>query len=127
MLLLNSCATPRHPEADGPRFNEAHNADIVIRHYSNEVNRVLKPLQMDGPFVSTFDKGSVLDLATQQSGRELAVVILLKSNTCDEVKQDWVKLLQEAGYRRIVFLRADTPSLKINGLPVLDCIGVKAT
>jgi hypothetical protein len=126
MLLLTSCATPRQPETARSRFNEENNADIVIRHYSDEVNRVLKPLQMQGPFLSTFDKGSVLDLATQQSGRELAVVILLKSNTSDNVKQDWVKILKEAGYKRIVFLRADTPGLRINGLPVLDSIKAKA-
>ena len=122
MLLLTSCATPQPAEAVSSRFNEESKADIVIRHYSREVNRVLKPLQMDGPYICTFDKGRVLDLATQQSGRELAVVILLKSNTSNEVKQDWMKVLKEAGYKRIVFLRADKPSLKINGLPVLDCV-----
>jgi hypothetical protein len=127
ILLLTSCATPRQPESAKSRFNEENNADIVIRHYSDEVNRVLKPLQMQGPFLSTFDKGGILDLATQQSGHELAVVILLKSNTSDNVKQDWVKILKEAGYKRIVFLRADTPGLRINGLPVLDSIGGKAT
>jgi hypothetical protein len=77
---------------------------------------------MEGPFMSTFDKRGVFGLATQQSGRELAVVILLKSNTSDDVKQDWMKILKEAGYKRVVFLRSDAPSLKINGLPVLDCI-----
>jgi len=88
---------------------------------------VLKPLQMEGRFITTLDKGGVLDLATQQSGRELAVVILLRSNTSDDVKQDWMHILKEVGYKRVVFLRADTPGLKINGLPVLDCIGAKAT
>ena len=101
------------------RFNEENNADIVIRYYSDEVNRVLKPLQMEGPFLSTFDKGSVLDLAKQQSGRELAVVILLQFNASNEVKQNWTKMLAGAGYKRIVFLRAEN-NLKINGLPVLD-------
>jgi hypothetical protein len=74
---------------------------------------------MEGPFLSTFDKGGVLDLATQQSGRELAVVILLQFNSSDYVKQDWMKMLKGAGYKRIVFLRAEN-NLKINGLPVLD-------
>ena len=119
MLLLTSCATPRRPEAAGPRFNEEKNADIVIRYYSDGVNRVLKPLQMEGPFLCTFDKGGVLGLATQQSGRELAVVILLQFNSSDLVKQDWMKMLKEAGYKRIVFLRAEA-GLKVNGLPVLD-------
>jgi hypothetical protein len=120
MLLFTSCATSRQPAVVESRFNEETNADIVIRHYSSEVNRVLKPLQMEGPFVSTLDKGAVISLATQQSGRELAVVILLWSNTSDDLKRHWMKMLQEVGYKRVVFLRADTPSLMINGLPVLD-------
>jgi hypothetical protein len=82
---------------------------------------------MEGPFMSTFDKGRVSELAARQSGRELAVVILLKSNTTEPVKRDWMKILKEAGYKRIVSLRADTPSLKIKGLPVLAGIGTEAT
>jgi hypothetical protein len=74
---------------------------------------------MEGPFLTTFDKGGVLDLATQQSGRELAVVILLQFNSSDYVKQDWMKTLKEVGYKRIVFLRAEG-GMKVNGLPVLE-------
>ena len=119
MILFTSCSTPRQASVTGLRFNEEQNADIVIRHYSDGVNRVLKPLQMEGPFLSTFDKSGVLDLAKQQSGRELAVVILLQFNASTEVKQDWMETLAEAGYKRIVFLRAAN-NLKINGLPVLE-------
>jgi hypothetical protein len=74
---------------------------------------------MEGPFLSTFDKGGVLGLAKQQSGRELAVVILLRFNSSNEVKQNWMKTLTEVGYKRIVFLRAEN-NLKVNGLPILD-------
>jgi len=126
LLLLTACATPQQTDVVASRFNEEGNADIVIRHYSREVNRVLKPLQMDGPYISTFDRGSVLDFAKQQSGRELAVVILLRSNTSEELKQSWIKILKEVGYKRIVFLRADKPGQKINGLPVLNSFGSKA-
>jgi hypothetical protein len=119
-LVLTSCATPRQREAAEPRFKEENHADIVIRHYSDELNRVFKPLQAEGPFLSTFDKGTVRVLATQPSGRELAVVILLRSNSTDAVKQDWMKLLTEVGYKRIVFLRAANSRLKANGLPILD-------
>jgi hypothetical protein len=119
MLLVTSCLTSVEREVAESRFNEENKADIVIRHFSYEVNLVLKPLQLEGPFLSTLDKGAVLELATKQSGRELAVVILLKSNTSDAVKQDWLKILREVGYKRVVFLRADAPGLQIDGLPVL--------
>ena len=87
---------------------------------------MLKPLQIEGPFLSTCDKGGVLDLATRQSGRDLAVVILLPFNSSDYVKQDWIKILSEAGYQRVVFLRAEG-GLKIGGLPVLDNAVCKRT
>src|ERR1017187_1038277 len=118
-LLITSCATSRPPEAAVARFNEENNADIVIRHYTDEVNRVLKPLQMEGPFLTALDKGSVRELAAQQAGRELAVVILLQCNSSNEVKKGWAKILTEGGYKRVVFLRAEC-TMKINGLPVLD-------
>jgi hypothetical protein len=119
LLLLTSCATPGQQEAEGKRFQDEQSADIVIRYYSEGVNRVLKPLQMEGPFLSTFDKGGVIDLATHQTGRELAVVILLRFNSTDQVKQDWQRNLMGVGYKRVVFLRAEG-GLKINGLPILD-------
>jgi hypothetical protein len=126
-LLLTSCATPRPQEATEPRFNEENNADFVIRHYSDEVSRVFKPMQMEGPFLSTLAKQDILDLAKRQPSRELAVVILLRSNSSDAVKQDWMKMLTEVGYKRVVFLRAENSRLKVNGLPVLDFIRAKAT
>jgi len=119
ILGLTSCSTPRPIAVSEPQFTEENNADIVIRHYSEEINRVLKPLQVEGPFMSTFDKEGVLDLAKQQSGRALAVVILLQFNCSDGVKRDWMSLLEELGYERIVFLRAQS-GLKINGLPILE-------
>ena len=119
MILFTSCSTTRPAAATGQRFNEENNADIVIRYYSDGVNRVLKPLQMEGPFLSTFDRGGVLAVAEQQSGRQLAVVILLRLNASNEVKQGWTKTLAGAGYKRIVFLRAEK-NLKINGLRILE-------
>lgn len=102
-----------------PPFTEEEKADIVIRHYSDAVNRVLKPRQMEGAFLSTFDINGVLDLAKHQPGRELAVVILILFNTSDSVKIRWVGLLKNMGYRRVVFLRG-AEGMQINGLSVLE-------
>lgn len=103
----------------GPRFSEANNADVVIRYYSDNVTRILKPLQMEGPFLSTFDRDGVIDLAKKQSRRELAVVVLLQFNASDRVKQSWQAPLRQLGYKRIVFLRAEQ-GLKVDGLSILD-------
>jgi hypothetical protein len=119
MILLTSCATPRQTVKAAPRFHETQNADLVVRFYSENISRILKPMQMEGPFLSTFDRSGVLDLAKQQSGRELAVVVLLQFNSSDRVKQSWLTPLKDLGYKRIVFLRAEN-SLRVDGLSVLD-------
>jgi len=119
MILLTSCATQRANVSVEPKFHEAQAADLVVRFYSENISRILKPIQMEGPFLTSFDRAGVLDLAKQQSGRELAVVVLLQFNSSDRVKQSWLSPLRDLGYKRIVFLRAEN-GMKIDGLSVLE-------
>jgi hypothetical protein len=119
MILLVSCSTPRPTAESEPKFREAKNADIIVRHYSETLSRVFKPLQMEGPFLTGFDKDAVIGLAKQQSGRELAVVILLRFNASDRVKQSWLGPLRKLGYKRIVFLRAEK-GMEVDGLSILE-------
>src|ERR1035438_2094101 len=121
VLLLPSCAPPRHPMAALPRFNEAEQADLIIRYYSDDTSYVLKPSMTDGPFLTILKKDAVLAMAKQQPGRQLAVVLLIHytdEGKAEAVKKDWTSLLTQTGYRRVVFLRA-LNSMQVNGLPVL--------
>jgi hypothetical protein len=118
LILLTSCATQQPSATAEPKFHGTMNADIVIRYYPDDVNRVLKPLQMEGPFLTTFNKDGVLDLAKQQGGRDLAVVIMIKYNCSDRVKQNWLTPLAQLGYKRVVFLRA-LDGRKVEDLPIL--------
>jgi hypothetical protein len=121
ILLLTSCATQRDPWAALPRFHEQDQADLIVRYYSDDTSYVLKPQQTDGPFLSILNKDAVLDVAKQQPGRQLAVVVLLHFGAeceADKVKHAWTSLLTGAGYQRVVFLRA-VSGMKVNGLPVL--------
>jgi hypothetical protein len=102
-------------------FSEEAQADLIIRYYSDDTSYVLKPAAAEGSFLSIFKKEAVLALAKQQPSRQLAVVALIHyagESQAAAVKQDWTTLLTEAGYRRVVFLRARN-SMKMNGLPVL--------
>jgi hypothetical protein len=119
IILFTSCATPNQTARSEPKFTEEASADIVVRFYSEQISRVLKPLQTEGTFLSNFNKHEIVDLAKQQSGRDLAVVILLQFNASDAVKRDWLTMLHGVGYKRIVFLRAQS-GMKINGLPILE-------
>lgn len=116
-LFMTSCAT-KQEVATGPKFSEEAKANIVIRYYSESISRVIKPLQTEGTFLSSFDKDGVISLAKQQPGRELAVVILIRYNNIDSVKQTWIERLNSLGYQRVVFLQGD--GMKINGLAILD-------
>jgi hypothetical protein len=121
VLLLTSCATHRRSTASLPRFSEEEQANLIIRYYSDDTSYVLKPATTEGPFLTILRKDAVLALAKQQPGRQLAVVALIHygaESQADAVKHDWTNLLTEAGYQRIVFLRARN-SMKMNGLPVL--------
>jgi len=117
--MFASCGTPQGTEPARPVFHEEDKADIVIRYYSDTVNRILKPKQLEGEFLSTFDIKGTLDLAKSQPGHELAVVILIYFNANDAVKIKWVGLLREIGYHRVVFLRAKEGT-EINGLSILE-------
>jgi hypothetical protein len=119
LVFLTSCSTQQLSVRAERKFHGTMDADIIIRYYTDDVNRVLKPLQMEGPFLTTFNQEGVLDLAKQQIGRDLAVVILLKFNCSDRVKQNWLNPLTQMGYKRVVFLRAED-GRKVDGLPILE-------
>jgi len=119
MLLATACSTPR--TARVARFNEQERANLVVRYYTDDTSYVLKPQKLDGPFLRILGKDAVVDVARQQPGRELAVVILVHYGAecqADAVKHKWVKMLKQVGYQRVVFLRA-SKGMTVNGLPVL--------
>ncbi len=118
LLLATSCSSPRSSSI--VRFNEQDVANLVVRYYTDDTSYVLKPVQRDGPFLSILKQDAVLDLAKRQPGRQLAVVILIHNPSEAEatrVQTKWRNLLTEAGYQRVVFLRA-LGGMKVDGLPV---------
>jgi hypothetical protein len=120
LVLLSSCST-LSPIASRTKFTEADAADFILRYYSDETSYVLKPAKMDGPYQSICDRPTVLKLARQQLGRELAVIVLIhypSAESEEPVKVAWVSDLTGLGYRHIVFLRGGN-KLQVNGLPVL--------
>ena len=120
VFLATACSTPRTA-----RFSEQDRADLIVRYYSEDTSYVVKPAQTEGQFLSIFKQDAVLDVAKQQPGRKLAVVILIRYNTESEaeaVKLNWVTKLTQVGYQRVVFLRSAN-GMRVNGLPVLASDG----
>jgi hypothetical protein len=119
VLLSISCSTPRNPPI--VRFHEQDQANLVVRYYTDDTSYVLKPPQKDGPFLSILKQDAVLEVAKRQPGRQLAVVILIHNPAPAEaakLQDKWRDLLTDAGYQRVVFLRA-TGGMKVNGLPIV--------
>ena len=58
------------------RFTEEEQADFIAWYFSDQTSYLLKPLMMDGAFLSICDRLLVLKLAGQQPGREMAVIVL---------------------------------------------------
>jgi hypothetical protein len=116
LLLATACSTPRPA-----RFSEQEQADLIVRYYSDDTSYLLKPATTDGPFLSVLDREAVLNVAKQQPGRQLAVVILIHyraENEAERVKRNWTSMLTQVGYQRVVFLGA-LGGMRVNGLPVL--------
>lgn len=119
-VLTSACSTPRG--AHTTRFKDQEHANLIVRYYTDDTNYVLKPEAKEGPFLSILDQNGVLAVARRQTGRDLAVVVLIHyagENQANFVKNKWRNLLTEAGYRRVVFLRGRT-GMRVNGLPVLS-------
>ena len=114
-LLATACSTPK------ARFNEQAQADLIVRYYTDDTSYVLKPAKTDGRFLGVLKKGAVLDVAKEQPGRQLAVVILIhypSQDTADAVRTKWASQLTGLGYQRAVFLGGSNSS-QIDGLPIL--------
>jgi hypothetical protein len=119
LLLATSCSTPRTARVE--RFTEQDQASLIVRYYTDDTSYLLKPAANEGPFLAVLNKDAVMDVAKQQPGRQLAVVIMIQhanQNEVDAVRQRWQGLLTQAGYQRVVFLRA-RKGWDVNGLPVL--------
>jgi len=119
LLLATSCSTPQF----GPvsRFDGQDQANLIVRYYTDDTSYLLKPEAKNGPFLTVLNKNAVLEVAKNQPGRELAVVVLIHyaaDSEAEAVKGKWRSLLTEAGYRRVVFLRGRN-GMQVNGLPVL--------
>jgi hypothetical protein len=116
LLLASACSTTQTA-----RFSEQDQADFIVRYYSDDTSYVLKPTKTDGPFLSILNRDAVIDVAKQQPGRRLAVVILIRYNAESEaaiVKRKWTTKLTQVGYQRVVFLRG-LNGMRVNGLPIL--------
>src|ERR1019366_10218642 len=73
LLIATACSTSRVV-----RFNQQEQANLVVRYYTDDTSYVLKPAKTDGPYLAVFNKNAVLDVAKQQPGRELSLVILMR-------------------------------------------------
>ena len=103
---------------------EAEVADFITRYFSDATSYVLRPLMMEGPFLTICDRALALKLAGEQPRRELAFVVLIyypNSGNEEAIKLGWVNDLKELGYQRVVFLSGNNRTkTNVNGLRILE-------
>ena len=115
---------PEHVRTVSPSDVEA--ADFIAKYFTDQTSYVLKPVRMDGPFLTICDRPSVLKLAGERPRRELAFILLIyypnsgvgESAQEEQVKLSWANDLKRLGYQRVVFLRSLNRT-NINGLRIL--------
>ena len=101
-------------------------ASFIFRYYSDPVSYMVKPLKVEpGGFPTIYDQDSVLKLAGEQPGRELAIVVLpfYPGSALEvEAKLSWWKGLTALGYQRIIFVdgRSIKPVTRIEGGVILE-------
>jgi hypothetical protein len=120
LFVATACSTPQIA-----RFSEQDQADLIVRYYSDDTSYVLKPSKKEGPFLSILSRDAVLDVAKQQPGHRLAVVILISysaESEAETVKRAWMTKLTQVGYQRVVFLHG-LNGMQVNGLPILANAG----
>lgn len=83
---------------------------------------MLKPEKLEGSFRSLLSKEQVLEIARQNQGRDLAVVVIgIYPTKAEEdlVMQGWLEPLKAMGYRQTLFLRGGR-ELEVKGLPIVQ-------
>jgi hypothetical protein len=123
LLSLTSCATAPGEHALGPKFQEAHAANLVLRYSSDQTIFMLKPDGHDGPFYRIFTREEVCALDAQRIGRRDLAVVLLGFSRAPilerRIRDSWVASLGSLNYRRVIFLRSADHD-QINGLRVIE-------
>ena len=123
VLLLAGCATNPHYVADGPKFYEEADANLIVRYSSENTVFMLRPDGHEGPFQQIFTRQELCDkVAVQPGERNLAVVIINHYFMRDlelQVKAGWRENLNQLHFRRIVFLRGNDRG-NVNGLRIVS-------
>ena len=122
-LLVVSCAHVSETTTSTPqRFRDGDTADLVLRFYSWDSIYVMRPDSREDGFLPLFSRASISQqLDRPDIKRDLVVVVLGYLYSRDQqadILRDWKSLLDERGFRRVVFLRG-TGHKTIDGLPVL--------
>jgi hypothetical protein len=110
---------PEHVRTVLPSEVEA--ADFIAKYYTDQTSYVLKPVMMEGSFLTICDRPRLLKLAGARPRRELAFIMLIHYPSSEEeepLKLAWANDLKSLGYQHVVFLRSLSRT-NVSGLSIL--------
>jgi hypothetical protein len=122
-VLVSGCETAQWSSESRRYFNEAEQADVVLRFARWDYISISRPEYRRDGFLQQLRREQ-LSQAFDQLGarRDTAIVVVgwtYQDEVLNQVVSDWRSVLKQCGFRRMVCLRGGDRD-NINGLPVLD-------
>jgi hypothetical protein len=123
-LLMSSCISTSPQTATPPErhFHEASTANVIISFPGWNSISITRPQMAQDGFMNFYDRAQIGPLLRRiPAERELAVIVCGFAYSAEQETDQqkiWSSLLADAGFRRVVFVRADSPS-QINGAVIV--------
>jgi len=123
-LLTCSCTStdPRTGQPITQHFHETSQANLIVNFPGWDSISITRPQMAEGGFMNFYDRAQIGPVLRKvPAERDLAVVVCGFSYTAEQENQQqqiWSSLLSEAGFKRVVFVRAASPN-DINGAEVV--------
>jgi hypothetical protein len=123
-LSVSGCYTPPEAVDNLPKFRESASASVVVRFYRWDHLLLVQPEYRDAGFLRPLKREDIGPAFNSlHVRRDMAVVVLgfnYQPGEQREIVEAWKVMLREQGFRRIVCLRSNDDSKKLNGLSVIE-------
>ena len=122
LVALLTCSCSSSNQAPARHFHEAAVANVIISFPGWDSISITRPQMAQNGFMNFYDRSDIGPVLRQiPAERELAVIVCGFAYSAEQESEQqkvWSSLLADAGFRRAVFVRADSPE-HINGAVIV--------
>jgi hypothetical protein len=124
LVFVAGCATESKHHNDPNRFSEGPFADVVLQFAKWDCIFATKPPLREHGYQRILNRDNVIAAVCAATPRRgLAVVVFSAEHTGDALCAaiaDWIPLLTNAGFQRVVILRSGFEVERLDGLEILE-------